>query len=720
MPQEARGPAIFAREARDATDRKDWVRALELWDSCIELHPKNPGAPGWRQSRAVVLATVGRFDEAEAECNALMLEFPESPSGYAGFARLAQLQRNWAQAILRWRECLVRFSNNPSAHGWSCTLGIALIEAGQYAEAQELYARLAEKSPHDPTAFLGLARAATRRRHWAEALAFWDDLIGRFKHKVEPNWTAERAKVLIELGRLAEAEQTLQAMADCSTTRTQGLIGMAQIAMRRGWWLEALVWWDMLWEHAGGRAEFPWVLQRASVLVELGHLDEALKILNELEPPAAMKSPVTIRLATIMVKMERWADALSLLDSLQAQFIDAAQEQNATALRAKALMNLGRVTESEALVRTLVREDPGKLPGLLEILSKTGRPAESMAQLDALAASAALSPQLFAIRLGNLISMRRIPEAQSALIQVMENPEDPLLLTIGLDFAARLFEGPRLTDLWRTMLAALDRMGERRNSAPHPSITALRLRLLFALREHAEYLQLFDQVKDTRLLGRHEMNLCAAASALRKNPFPDFNMPKIFGIGLSKTGTTSLAIALTELNFSTVDFANRITGEMIADEDYCLFDAFTDTPTCIDFEKNFHRFPQSKFIYTVRDPKDWEKSWTSHLKRLFLVSNFEEARQTLRNKDSVHWGQRFVDVHAALYFDHRSYAESFEKYDRRVRDFFSDKPKDRFLELNLFAGDGWAKLCNFLECKPPPVAFPWRNRSPDSTAANTG
>jgi hypothetical protein len=161
---------------------------------------------------------------------------------------------------------------------------------------------------------------------------------------------------------------------------------------------------------------------------------------------------------------------------------------------------------------------------------------------------------------------------------------------------------------------------------------------------------------------------------------------------------------------------------VIGEDDLHLFDAFVDSPSCVDFERNYYMFPNSKFIYTTRSPSDWERSWSEYTRRWWLLSNFESMVERMAESDRIEYGKQFIDIHMSLYFNHGSYGEAFRTYDRRVRHFFDDKPKERFLELDLFSGDGWEKLCAFLDRDVPPFPFPWENRGPTtqrSEAART-
>src|SRR5205807_261378 len=88
---------------------------------------------------------------------------------------------------------------------------------------------------------------------------------------------------------------------------------------------------------------------------------------------------------------------------------------------------------------------------------------------------------------------------------------------------------------------------------------------------------------------------------------------KIFGIGLSKTGTTSLANALQILGYNTKDNMGVVkyaAGDLSSvDLDIVdAFDAVTDTPVPSFYRELDARYPGSKFILTVRDSDGWLKS----------------------------------------------------------------------------------------------------------------
>src|ERR1700691_4819847 len=100
-------------------------------------------------------------------------------------------------------------------------------------------------------------------------------------------------------------------------------------------------------------------------------------------------------------------------------------------------------------------------------------------------------------------------------------------------------------------------------------IPALRARILLALRDYDRFLEVVDGANE-RSLGEHWRGLLAVAAKLRGPSFPDYQATKIFDVGLSRTGTTSLAAALTTLGFHTLDWLNPLIRELMGEDDLHL------------------------------------------------------------------------------------------------------------------------------------------------------
>jgi hypothetical protein len=111
----------------------------------------------------------------------------------------------------------------------------------------------------------------------------------------------------------------------------------------------------------------------------------------------------------------------------------------------------------------------------------------------------------------------------------------------------------------------------------------------------------------------------------------------------------------------------------------------------------------------VRPLDSWKRSF-----RKFFAHQYGEELQ-LPRKTGVpvahFWYGRLQEtIHQTLYFSHATLDDAYNAFEDRVTRFFADKPSERFLRLNLFAGDSWPKLCGFLGVPVPDVPFPWENR----------
>jgi sulfotransferase family protein len=291
--------------------------------------------------------------------------------------------------------------------------------------------------------------------------------------------------------------------------------------------------------------------------------------------------------------------------------------------------------------------------------------------------------------------------------------------SIGILFGAvpLLFEGWRRTEIWIDLLRRLDEFEARAGPDALHLHRVLRARIKLALRDYRGYLHEVRRLDGMENLGELGNTVRAVAAALEDPNFADFSKRKIFGIGLSKTGTTTLAAALTILGMNTLHWTNPLTCELISDDDLHLFDALTDTPVCKAFEKYYYMFPAAKFIYTMRPLDSWIDSMNRHWRRALNICEFEEFQLQVRAPHTFRFGSEFCGIHQVLYLSHADLRHAHEAYDQRVRRFFSDKPQDRFLAFNVFDGHGWPELCAFLGTKVPALLpFPCENKSAATAA----
>jgi hypothetical protein len=185
---------------------------------------------------------------------------------------------------------------------------------------------------------------------------------------------------------------------------------------------------------------------------------------------------------------------------------------------------------------------------------------------------------------------------------------------------------------------------------------------------------------------------------------PTVPLKKVFGIGLPKTGTTTLGAALTLLGYRVRDYdRDMLLAVLDGDVEAALqraenSDAFEDCPWWMLYRELDARFPQSLFILTERQgPEVWLRSGIKHLERTPCLEN-DLSASAFRQ----HFAKMGVDQPLEMYDCHS----------RAVREYFADRTS-QFRVMNWENGDGWKELCGFLELPIPAEGpFPHENAAP--------
>jgi cephalosporin hydroxylase len=162
---------------------------------------------------------------------------------------------------------------------------------------------------------------------------------------------------------------------------------------------------------------------------------------------------------------------------------------------------------------------------------------------------------------------------------------------------------------------------------------------------------------------------------------------KVFGIGLSKTGTTSLSAALQQLGFRTTHYPRSLA-------EIAGLDAATDTPVALWYPVLDRQWPGSKFIYTTRNLKSWLDSCDNHWRRAGPMDAFTR--------------QIRIGIYQRTDFEAAAFQAVYEAHEQAVSEYFRQRPED-LLTLNICGGEGWEKLCGFLNRPIPPGEFPRTN-----------
>ncbi|MFC1718814.1 sulfotransferase family protein [Candidatus Poribacteria bacterium] len=185
---------------------------------------------------------------------------------------------------------------------------------------------------------------------------------------------------------------------------------------------------------------------------------------------------------------------------------------------------------------------------------------------------------------------------------------------------------------------------------------------------------------------------------------------KVFGIGLCRTGTTSLGQALNMLGIKTIHYpTDPTTLNELQIGKYNLtlmktLQGLVDVQASACFPQLDEAFPNSKFILTVRDLDSWLDSSERHWK--WLDEIWDNTPDSFKRMTEY----IFACVYGSIKFNKERYSYVYNRHVSEVMDYF-DERKDDLLVMDICGGDGWDKLCPFLNIPEPAEDFPYINKS---------
>ena len=178
--------------------------------------------------------------------------------------------------------------------------------------------------------------------------------------------------------------------------------------------------------------------------------------------------------------------------------------------------------------------------------------------------------------------------------------------------------------------------------------------------------------------------------------------PKVFCLGLHKTGTTSFKLALESVGYRVADWFG-VTDLDIKDravesaiERMADYDAAQDDPWYLLYRELDAAFPGSRFVLLTREKEAWFKSCCSY----FGGTGMNYVREWFYGK-----GKGTPDASLKGHWIRRH-----EEHEEAIRNYFSERPDD-LLELAICHGEGWEKLGPFLGLEGSTIVFPRANTS---------
>jgi hypothetical protein len=197
----------------------------------------------------------------------------------------------------------------------------------------------------------------------------------------------------------------------------------------------------------------------------------------------------------------------------------------------------------------------------------------------------------------------------------------------------------------------------------------------------------------------------------------------VWGIGLTRTGTTSLNQALEILGYRSVHYPtlSQLLHEPL--------EAATDEPVAVTYKYLDFLYPQSKFVLTEREEDDWIRSTAGHRKRHFDRRRAWSPADSPFNALDADWMQSQVSsilgqgllrdrtvervftqmtLYETLEFDEDKFRQGNRRFHDDVTRYFADRPC-ALLRMRICEGEGWERLCQFLDQPLPKVPFPSLN-----------
>jgi hypothetical protein len=201
---------------------------------------------------------------------------------------------------------------------------------------------------------------------------------------------------------------------------------------------------------------------------------------------------------------------------------------------------------------------------------------------------------------------------------------------------------------------------------------------------------------------------------------------KVFCVGYNKTGTTSIAKALSDLGLIVGvqrlgelllhDWARRDFRRLFL---YCrTAQAFQDVPFSLPFtfQALDQRFPGSKFILTMRDsPEQWYDSLTHFLAAKFgnghLPTSDDLKSAGYIKKGYMYEANRLLRVTPEDdLFNKELLIADYNAHNNAILQYFRHRPED-VLVLNVAEPGAYDQLCRFLGKPCTGKEFPWENKT---------
>ncbi len=213
----------------------------------------------------------------------------------------------------------------------------------------------------------------------------------------------------------------------------------------------------------------------------------------------------------------------------------------------------------------------------------------------------------------------------------------------------------------------------------------------------------------------------------RKKPSQKKSKPKVFCIGLNKTGTTTIEQYLKDNGYLVGDQAK---AELLLEHwnkrdfqpiiDYCNdYEAFQDAPFSLPYTYAAidQNFPDAKFILTLRDnAEQWYSSLTKFHSKAWCNGTDIPTAADLKQSDYRYKGYAY-DVHMSMFnvpeddpYNKPALLDYYNHHTYSVQEYFRSRPH-KLITINVADDNDYKQLCKFLELNEKQEGFSWENKT---------
>jgi tetratricopeptide (TPR) repeat protein len=244
----AADPVKLFNQGQDAQAKKDYERALELYEEALKLRPEFPEAEFQKASALVALRRLTEAEKSYRRAQQLRPTWALPPAALGQLLLLTPGRESEAEPLLR--RALELDAKNVRA---AVALAEMRARAGDAQGALELWRRATSIKDTDASLWLARARAERAAKDEAAALKSFERALALEPADAEAR--LERARALFETGDRARAAEDLRALEPAARSDVRLALAVASSYLNQGFAEEARRVYDAMPTEAKESAE---------------------------------------------------------------------------------------------------------------------------------------------------------------------------------------------------------------------------------------------------------------------------------------------------------------------------------------------------------------------------------------------------------------------------------------------------------------------------------